>query len=337
MNFFRLLLITGTLLAIGITASATPVPAPATTPATHIPPRFEKPPAEIPGATRYVYKKTNGFDLLIYVFSPASSSSTPTPAIVFFHGSGWHSGTVVQFVEHARRLAKLGICAAVAEYRIKVDYNATPFDSVADAKSAVRWLRSQAKTLNLDPHRIAAAGGSAGAHIALCAGVFDGQFDNRSDDLTISARPDLIVLFASVTDTTKLASEAEPNPLFEGRELELSPIHHLKRGMPPVQIFQGVEDPWAPIGRAIVFADAMEANGDECDLIPFAGRSHFFYNHPAYYTKYPNFTPIRGKNDYDLCFLLMTRFLRAHGFLQDRPTVLTEDTTTSFVAPTVRK
>lgn len=296
-------------------------------PAVYVPPQFEPPPASIPGATRYIYKTAGGFELPIYVFFPPSAALRPAPAIVFFHGSGWHSGTVTQFTEHARRLAQSGLITALAEYRIKVGYDATPFDGVADAKSAVRWLRTHAGDLHLDPHRVAVAGGSAGAHLALCTGVFDGEFDNPTDDLAISARPDLIFLFAAVTDTTQGESETEPNPLFLGREREISPIHHLKRGLPPVQIFQGVDDPYATIGRARAFADAVEANGDECDLIGFEGRTHFFYNHPAYYTRYPVFAPVGRPNDFDLCLLLMTRFLRAHGFLAVRPTVGATDTT----------
>jgi acetyl esterase/lipase len=319
MKTFACLLLTG---LVSLAAADSPGPA------TYVPPKFEKPPASIPGSTRYVYKTAGGFDLPIYVFSPPSAASTrPAPAVVFFHGSGWHSGTVTQFIEHARRLAQLGLVTALAEYRIKVDYGATPFDGVADAKSAVRWLRAHASGLKLDPHRVAVAGGSAGAHLALCTGVFDGRFDNPTDDLAVSARPDLIFLFAAVTDTTQGESEAEPNPLFRGREREISPIHHLKRGLPPTQIFHGVNDPWATIGRVRTFAAAVEANGDECDLIAFEGRSHFFYNHPAYYTRYPAFTPVRGQNDFDLCLLLMTRFLRAHGFLATRPTVPAADTT----------
>ena len=301
--------------------------APAPSPDTYVPPQFEPPPISIPGATRYTYKQAGTFELPIYVFAPPAGVARPAPAIVFFHGSGWQSGTVTQFIAHAKHLAQLGLVAALAEYRIKVGYDATPFDGVADAKSAVRWLRAHAIELNLDPHRVAVAGGSAGAHLALCTAVFDGEFDDPADDINISARPDLIFLFAAVTDTTKSENESRPNPLFLGREREISPIHHLRRGLPPVQIFQGMDDPWATIDRARAFADAVEANGDECDLIAFAGRTHFFYNHPSYYTRYPVFAPNRSTNDYDLCLLLMTRFLRGHHFLATRPIVPAVDST----------
>src|SRR4051794_41769534 len=39
-------------------------------------------------------------------------------------------------------------------------------DIVLDAKDAVRYVRSHAEELGIDPDRIAAAGGSAGGHLA---------------------------------------------------------------------------------------------------------------------------------------------------------------------------
>jgi acetyl esterase len=286
---------------------------------TYVPPEFEKPPTAIAGATKFIYKTGPGYALPLYVFAPPDSAN-PAGAVVFFHGSGWHSGTVVQFVAHARRLAAMGMVAAVAEYRVKVDYNATPWDGVADAKSAIRWLRQHAAKRGIDPQKIVAAGGSAGAHIALASAVLFDAFDDPREDPALSSRPDGVVLFAGVVDTTPLSPTEAPNPLFEGRALELSPVHHLQPGMPPVQIFQGSEDPWAPLSRVTTFADAMRANGDVCELLPFEGRSHFFYNHPAYYTKYPDFRPIRGENDFEASLFLMAHFLHRHGFLDQRPT-----------------
>ena len=288
---------------------------------TYVPPDFEPPPASIAGATRHIYKTGENYQLPIYVFAPAADGPGPTSAVVFFHGSGWHCGTVVQFVEHARRLAAKGMVAAVAEYRVKVGYDATPWDGVADAKSALRWMRAHAAELGADSGQVVAAGGSAGAHLALAAAVFTDRFDDVRDDLTLPARPDAVVLFAGVADTTPLSPDEPPSELFAGRAEELSPLHHLPPGMPPVQIFQGDQDPWAPLSRVAALAEAMAANGDACELLPFAGRSHFFYNLPAYYSKYPAFTPIRGadQNDFEACLFLMAHFLHRHGFLPRRP------------------
>jgi acetyl esterase/lipase len=294
----------------------------------YVPPKFEAPPAHIPGATRYVYKKAGAFDLPLYVFQPPAGSPVPHAAILFFHGSGWHSGTVIQFVEHAKALAAAGCVAAVVEYRVKITYNATPADGVADAKSAVRWLRKNAEKFQIDPHKIAVSGGSAGAHLALCAAVLVHSGDEPGEDSAISSRPDAVLVFATPTDTTTMS--AESRALFQGHELDVSPLQQLQPGTPPIQMFQGVQDIYATYKDVQRFARAVRANGDECDVVPFENRSHFFYNHPAYYTKYPDFTPVGRPNDFDLCLLLMKRFLYARGFLSENPHVPDKDSTVSF-------
>jgi len=70
---------------------------------------------------------------------------------------------------------------------------------VKDAKSAVRWIRKNALTYNIDPERIAAGGGSAGGHIAAATGTST-AFEEDGEDKSISSWPNLLVLFNPVID-----------------------------------------------------------------------------------------------------------------------------------------
>ena len=279
---------------------------------------FPPPPATMPDAVTHIYKEIDGFKLPIYVFSPTGQGDAPPPprtAIVYFHGSGWESGTVLQFAGHARLLARHGIVAALAEYRIKVTYNGTPFDSVADAKSAIRWLRQNAAKLGIDPHRIVAAGGSAGGHLAACAAIFPGKFDDPQDDQAVSARPDALVLFAPMIDTTPETGYKETVPLFKGRARELSPVHHLVGGLPPAIIFHGTADRWITLESIERFSAGLLAAGNECRLVRFEGRSHFFYNHPDYFELRPGMKDYDSPNDFAPTFYLIEQFLADHGFM----------------------
>jgi acetyl esterase/lipase len=114
------------------------------------------------GARAEVYKTVGDTALSLYIFEPAGPAQKNRPAIVFFFGGGWNSGTPAQFEPQCRALAARGIVAITADYRVATRQKAKPVDCVADAKSAVRWLRTHAARLSLDPQRIAAAGGSAG-------------------------------------------------------------------------------------------------------------------------------------------------------------------------------
>jgi hypothetical protein len=71
------------------------------------------------------------------------------PAIVFFFGGGWTSGTVKQFEPQAAYLASRGLVAARADYRVKSRHEVTPDACVEDARSAVRWLRQNAEKYRL--------------------------------------------------------------------------------------------------------------------------------------------------------------------------------------------
>lgn len=131
------------------------------------------------------YKPIGGVALCAHIFAPPEPATTPRPAIVFFFGGGWVGGTPAQFFPHCRHLASRGMVAVPEEYRVRNTHGTTPFECVADSKSAVRWLRARADELGVDPSRVAAGGGSAGGHVAACTALVPG-LDDPSEDLGIS-------------------------------------------------------------------------------------------------------------------------------------------------------
>src|SRR3954454_5851101 len=89
------------------------------------------------------------------------------------------------------------VCALV-EYRLlKNKPGEPPTDCIHDAKSAMRWVRSHAKELGIDSKRIAAAGGSAGGHLAAFCGLVEAK-DDSQDNLSISPKPNAMILFNPV-------------------------------------------------------------------------------------------------------------------------------------------
>ena len=223
-----------------------------------------------------VYKTVDGADLVMHLYEPAAPREAPLGAIVFFFGGGWTNGNPGQFFPHCEHLAKRGMVAASAEYRVKSRHGVTPFECVADGKSAVRWMRAHAEELGLDPARIAAGGGSAGGHVAACAGVIEG-LDDPADDLSMSSRPDALVLFNPVADV----GATGPAVLLErflGRGEEASPLHHVRPGAPPTMIFHGAADTTVPFSNVHRFARRMAEEGNDCRLVPFEGYAHGFFN-----------------------------------------------------------
>jgi acetyl esterase/lipase len=140
-------------------------------------------PPQMDGARVETYKTCGDTKLNLYIFRPAAASNAP--AIVFFFGGGWTSGTLQQFEPQCRAVAARGMVAVSADYRVASRHQAKPVQCLADARSAIRWVRAHAAELGVDPQRIAAAGGSAGGHLAACTAF-------------ITAFPDLARLAAGV-------------------------------------------------------------------------------------------------------------------------------------------
>jgi len=245
-----------------------------------------------------VYKSVGSAELRIHLFgrseettdnagrdAPPVHGTRPAPAIVFFHGGGWRGGTPAQFYPHCEHLARRGMIAMSVEYRLMNVHHTTPIESVEDAKSAIRWIRSHAADLGIDPERLAAGGGSAGGHLAAACGLI-ADINSIDDDLSARATPDALVLFNPVIDTSPSVLDDD---LLPDRWQELSPIEHVQAGAPPALVMVGTEDDILPVAVASAFAEKMASVGSRCELKLYDGQTHGFFNYfdgeNEYYTQ----------------------------------------------------
>jgi acetyl esterase/lipase len=230
-----------------------------------------------------VYKKVDGRELKLLVEKPAGWKATDRrPAVVFFFGGGWVGGTPGQFAKQSEYLATRGVVGVRVEYRtIPKGDKGPPVVCCRDAKSAVRYVRAHAAELGVDPNRIAAAGGSAGGHLAAFTALVDGA-DDPQDDKAVSARPDALVLF---------------NPVFNNgpgqwghervgeRFMDYSPAHHVTRAAPPTIVFLGDADKLIPVKVLRDFEAEMKKAGARCDAHVYPGAAHGFFNRDPYFTR----------------------------------------------------
>ncbi len=270
------------------------------------------------GARVETYKKLGDVKLNIHIFEPEGHKKTDKrPAIVFFFGGGWRSGTPGQFEQHCRYLASRGMVAMTADYRVSSRHATKAIACVQDGKSAIRWVRSNAERLGIDPERIAAGGGSAGGHVAACLGVISGK-DEPGEDARVSSRPDALVLFnpalvlgpvdgrkeltAELRDGLKERMGVEPT--------ELSPYHQVRKGAPPTITFHGKGDTTVPYWTAEAFDEAMNKAGNKSVLKGYDGQQHGFFNF--------------GRGDgshFKQTVREMDLFLADLGWLKGRPTI----------------
>ena len=219
------------------------------------------------------YKTVGDVQLKLHVFDPANNEKN-RPAIVFFFGGGWNGGSPSQFYPHCRHLAEQGMVAISAEYRVKSRNNTTPFQCVQDGKSALRWVRSHAEELGIDPNKIAAGGGSAGGHVAAAVATVP-ELNEPGESTDISCVPNALVLFNPVYDN---GPEGYGYERVKDRYQEISPIHNLREGVPPAIVFLGTEDKLIPVATGKSFQQKMQDVGSRSELILFDGEPHGFFN-----------------------------------------------------------
>jgi acetyl esterase/lipase len=274
-------------------------------------------PPKMKGAAEEVYKRVDGIELKIYRFDPVDHSpkKEKRAAIVFFFGGGWRSGNPQQFEQHCRLLAERGMVAFTADYRVSSRHKTLAKECVADGKSAIRWVRTNADRLGVDPNRIVAGGGSAGGHVAACAGIIK-AFESKSEDLNVTSRPDAMVLFnpavvlapiAGITlDKEKLATLTTRIGV-DSRAL--SPFHHVEHDVPPTLIVHGKDDTTVLYRTVELFADKINAKQGKCVLVGYEGQSHGFFNHGR-----------SGNKMYEATTNEMVKFLSEQGMFAATPT-----------------
>lgn len=242
-------------------------------------------PPQFTGARAEVYQQIGDVTLSLHVFEPEGGPRTGRPAIVFFFGGGWTSGSPAQFEPQCRHFAARGMVAITADYRVASRHQVKPTACVADAKAALRWVRTHAERLGIDPRRIAAGGGSAGGHLAAATATVPG-LEAPGTDPRVSAVPDALVLFNPALVLAELPGldlsgfgTRVPEERLGAPPQALSPAHHVRAGLPPTIIFHGEADTTVPYATAEAFTRLMRAAGNRCELRGYPGQPHGFFNH----------------------------------------------------------
>jgi len=128
---------------------------------------------------RYGPHERNVLDL--WRAKPKSGLWAPTPLVIFFHGGGFRTGDKRNVPGRLiDECLAAGISVASANYRLS---STAAFPApMLDGARAIQFVRKNAGDLGIDPKRIAAAGSSAGAGIALWVGFHDDLADPHSED-----------------------------------------------------------------------------------------------------------------------------------------------------------
>ena len=229
---------------------------------------------------KLVYKVVAGQELTVDMFYAENQPSDTYPAIALFHGGGWAFGDPSEFYEACRRYARKGYITFSFQYRLSRNADSSyphpdisPIESVKDARSAIRWLRSHADSLSIDPDKIVVGGQSSGGQLALSTALLD-SVNESTDNLAINPKPNALLLFSSNVNTL----EPWIDNLLGDRNKKIwsiSPYHNLKKSMPPAIAFHGEEDDQVLPYIVKMFKVRMDELGNYYDLHWYPGRKHY--------------------------------------------------------------
>lgn len=239
-------------------------------------------PPNIPDAEVMPFKTIGELTLNLYVFKPEGWKATDKrPAALFFFGGGWNHGSPEHFVPQCKTLCKRGMLTVAVDYRVASRNRSKGKDCVEDARDAMRWVRSRAGELGVDPARIAAGGGSAGGHLAACLGTIKAKGEKGSSMANAMLLFNPVCVLAPIDDFNAWPTGFASMPRRMGVDdvTGLSPVHHVGKSSAPCVIFHGKSDTAVPYATAEKFAEKMKAAGIRCELSGYEDAGHGFYNY----------------------------------------------------------
>lgn len=189
----------------------------------------------------------------------------PTPLIVFVQGSGWTTPNLDYELPMLSHFAEEGIAVASVSHRSTLDGH--PFPAfLQDVKCAIRYLRANAETYNLDKNRVAAFGTSSGGNTVCLLGATGNDPRYRTEEypeesdavcavVSCFGPMDLVTLFGQRLAKDRVGTEERLTRLlgpdrsaWDFMLEEFSPALQIKPGFtyPPYLLLHGTEDPAVP-------------------------------------------------------------------------------------------
>ena len=201
-----------------------------------------------------VYKTIDSTSLKLDIYEPKALKKD-APLIIFIHGGAWEKGKKSNVLHYLISYAQKGYITATIQYRLSgvAKYPA----QILDVEDAVKWLKFHAKDYNINVNKVAIAGGSAGAHLAMQYAYTHSS--NTVDSNGISTNVQAVINIYGPSDlTTEIAKKEKRVHRLFGKTYEeapqlykqASPILYVNKDSPPTISFHGTLDELVPYGQS---------------------------------------------------------------------------------------
>lgn len=237
------------------------------------------------------YGRADGRAMWLDLYLPEKGQE-PRPLLIWVHGGAWMAGSKND-PSPALRFTADGYAVVHVGYRLSQEAKFPA--QIHDCKAAIRWLRANARTYNLDPNKFVAWGGSAGGHLVALLGTTGGaaELEGHVNDLKESSRVQAVVDWFGPTDFLQIgnaqsdlqhnAPDSPESKLIGGPVLEnkdkaakASPISYVRKDAPPFLIMHGDRDRIVPFNQSELLYAALKKAGVDVTFVPVKGAGHGF-------------------------------------------------------------
>jgi acetyl esterase/lipase len=230
-----------------------------------------------------VFGKGGQTDLHCDIYRPPAGAEKRM-ALIHIHGGGFARGTKDNMGGQIIPITSRGYLSIAVEYRLSaVAKWPAP---IHDVKAAIRWTRSNAGSLGIDPQRIAVVGHSAGGHLALFAAGTANRAEFEGESGTPKAGTDLAACIAfypvTVINAQSYAPALLPAGSDEAANRAASPTTYVSKTFPPTLLFHGLADVTVAPESSQRFLQLLRDAGVPSELHTFAGVPHEFDEHPEF-------------------------------------------------------
>ncbi|OAK68477.1 alpha/beta hydrolase [Lederbergia galactosidilytica] len=254
------------------------------------------------------FKRIGTREVKLYIFEPVIEKKNKA-VILFFIGGTFKQNpqSPAVFQHQANYFASLGMVAICVDYRAGHDEGFTPKHAIADAKSAVRWVRKYADELGSDREKVIMCGSSAGGYVCVSSIMFDHLNDEPHYSQTRDHIPNALIIFGAGMDGIDIMQRRYPQLLDQASEI--SPFHNIKKALPSTLWMCGTKEDTPSIPNGLyeqnkLFVKQMVDAGNEIVFEEYEGMEHGFFKYEKHENKYFQQTNER-----------MAEFLKGMGFV----------------------
>lgn len=228
------------------------------------------------------------------------TSSVKKPTIIVIHGGGWISGfKQSKFMQEMIKIVNAGINVVSIDYSLSTE--ARYPQQIVDIKQSIKWVENNSDKYHFDLANVHLWGESAGAHLALLAGLIQNEklLDIAIPQPTIKVKS--IVAFYPAVNVTKIEEQLETlgcvftkdtniydeeglisllvgkENFFKEEVLEtLNPTSFIRADMPRMLLQHGTGDRLVPSQQSVDFYNEVKSKypSQEITLELFEGAIH---------------------------------------------------------------